>query len=237
MLSKMKILAIGDPHGKLPRNLSRLIFDKGVDLIICTGDYSKVKMISESKGVTNNKDPRVILKELSSFDFPILTLKGNMYNNRKYKKIFTREVNKYSNVNYKTTGKVNILKQSFILFDVIYEKHNSRINLALSLFNSNQKREKKLNKLLKENKNSILISHNPPYGYVDKACNGKHVGSKIILDAIKRYQPKYVFCGHIHEAKGKAKIGNTIVYNLGSNGDYIVVDTETNKLLDSNFLR
>jgi hypothetical protein len=26
------------------------------------------------------------------------------------------------------------------------------------------------------------------------------------LDYVKKYQPKYVFCGHIHEAKGKAII-------------------------------
>ena len=43
-----------------------------------------------------------------------------------------------------------------------------------------------------------------------------------MLDYIKKYQPKYVFCGHIHEGEGKAKIGKTEVYNLGVAGHKII---------------
>jgi Icc-related predicted phosphoesterase len=77
----------------------------------------------------------------------------------------------------------------------------------------------------------ILVSHHPPYGYLDKVSSkynppkpwiGKHAGSKTILDYIKKYQPKYVFCGHIHEGEGKAKIGKTEVYNLGVAGHKII---------------
>ncbi|HOC96745.1 MAG TPA: metallophosphoesterase [Candidatus Pacearchaeota archaeon] len=77
----------------------------------------------------------------------------------------------------------------------------------------------------------ILVCHQPPYGYLDKVSPkynppkdwiGKHAGSKVILDYIKKYQPKYVFCGHIHEGEGKAKIGKTEVYNLGVAGHKII---------------
>lgn len=69
----------------------------------------------------------------------------------------------------------------------------------------------------------ILVCHQPPYGYLDKVnfpgipagWKGKHAGSKAILEYIKKYQPKYVLCGHIHEGEGKAKIGKSQVYNLG----------------------
>jgi len=46
-------------------------------------------------------------------------------------------------------------------------------------------------------------------------------------------------CGHIHEAKGKAKIGRTPVYNLGERGDYAVFNIVKNKikLVESNFLK
>jgi len=72
----------------------------------------------------------------------------------------------------------------------------------------------------------IILCHQPPYGYLDKVnfsgvpkdWKGKHAGSKVILDYIKKYQPKYVFCGHIHEGEGYVKIGNTEVYNLGVAG-------------------
>lgn len=71
---------------------------------------------------------------------------------------------------------------------------------------------------------NILICHQPPYGYLDKVSGkygapkqwqGKHAGSKAILNYVKKHKPKYVFCGHIHEGEGKKKIGNTEIYNLG----------------------
>lgn len=71
----------------------------------------------------------------------------------------------------------------------------------------------------------ILLHHQPPYGFLDKVggkapkhWQGKHAGSKTILDYIKKKQPKYAFCGHIHEGEGNTKIGKTEVYNLGVGG-------------------
>ena len=81
----------------------------------------------------------------------------------------------------------------------------------------------------------ILVCHQPPFGILDevtgkynppKSWIGKHAGSKVILDYIKRAKPKYVFCGHIHEAKGKESIGETDIFNVGYNGDYLIVDID-----------
>jgi Icc-related predicted phosphoesterase len=78
----------------------------------------------------------------------------------------------------------------------------------------------------------ILLCHQPPYGILDKVgfpgapkhWIGKHAGSKAILNYIKKKNPKYVFCGHIHEGKGKKKLGKTEIYNVGSSGDYVFLD-------------
>jgi Icc-related predicted phosphoesterase len=72
----------------------------------------------------------------------------------------------------------------------------------------------------------ILLCHQPPYGYLDKVTakfapkdwQGKHAGSQTILRYIQSAQPRYVFCGHIHEGEGHKKIGKTDVYNLGVAG-------------------
>ena len=90
----------------------------------------------------------------------------------------------------------------------------------------------KARKILKNLRNlEILICHQPPYEFLDKVSGkygapkhfiGKHAGSKTILNYIKKYQPKYVFCGHIHEGEGKIKIGKTEVYNLGVAGYKII---------------
>jgi Icc-related predicted phosphoesterase len=76
----------------------------------------------------------------------------------------------------------------------------------------------------------VLVCHQPPFGFLDKVTwdkapkeyQGKHAGSKAILDYIKKHQPKFVFCGHIHEGEGFVKIGKTEIYNLGVAGHKIV---------------
>jgi Icc-related predicted phosphoesterase len=75
----------------------------------------------------------------------------------------------------------------------------------------------------------VLVTHVPPYGVLDTVNSniarpewtGRHAGSKAILQYIKRYQPGYVFCGHIHEAEGTEKLGQTSIYNLGKAGHWI----------------
>jgi Icc-related predicted phosphoesterase len=88
---------------------------------------------------------------------------------------------------------------------------------------SKKEREKHRKILNKMKKLDVLIIHQPPYGILDKVdfdeapkhWQGKHAGSKLFLSYIKREQPKYVFCGHIHEKEDSKKIGKTKVFNLG----------------------
>lgn len=62
----------------------------------------------------------------------------------------------------------------------------------------------------------ILISHSPPKGVVDRHISAGSIGSISVLDAIKRLQPRLVFCGHIHDCWGQTgKIDASQVANLG----------------------
>lgn len=90
-----------------------------------------------------------------------------------------------------------------------------------------KKESEKARRVLKRfGKIDILVCHQPPHGVLDKVdfpgvpkgWKGKHAGSKVILDYVKRFQPRYVFCGHIHEGEGKRKIGKSEVFNLGVGG-------------------
>jgi len=229
----MKILVIGDPHGKLPKNLDNLVKKNKVELIICTGDWAftpKKPWLEESwKNVKSSlvrKTAREVIKKITSFKIPVLTLKGNMFMSSGGKKFADKLIKNKINLIQKYNGKVKIKGQCFVFFDIIYEKHNLRKKneITIKMMKKNKIREEKLNKLLKENLDAILITHNPPYGVLDKTYDRKYVGSKIISKAIKKHQPKMVLCGHIHEAKGKAKIGKTEVYNVGHSGDYVLLD-------------
>ena len=71
----------------------------------------------------------------------------------------------------------------------------------------------------------VLVSHTPPRNtQLDKTSIGLHVGSLSVRKYIEERQPSIVFCGHIHEAKGREKIGKTVIVNPGPvrHGDYII---------------
>ena len=240
----MNILALGDPHGKLPKNLDFLIKKNKIEVIICVGDIppvpnafrkGKINYFSEEFTKKANKLFKGIIKKLCSYKKPVLILRGNMYLTGSRNKLTKNIFSNYKNLYYKKTGRLKIDGENFILFDMSFESYmyKKADSWMKRQFKLNSSREIKLNKLLKDLKEVILISHAPPFGCLDKTKKG-HRGSKIILRAIKKYHPKLVLCGHIHERKGKAKIGKTTIYNLGSEGNYAIIDTDKNKLVKSN---
>jgi len=67
----------------------------------------------------------------------------------------------------------------------------------------------------------VLVLHSPPKGYLDGA---RSLGSRALLDAIERVQPRVAVCGHIHESAGEeAQVGETRLFNLGPSGTWIEV--------------
>jgi Icc-related predicted phosphoesterase len=72
----------------------------------------------------------------------------------------------------------------------------------------------------------ILAPHAPPYNTkVDVVGSGTHVGSTAVRAFIEKYQPQLCLTGHIHEAVGTDRIGETIIVNPGMlrHGGYIKV--------------
>jgi len=62
----------------------------------------------------------------------------------------------------------------------------------------------------------ILVSHSPPRNTrLDITSRGKHVGSSSLRQFIEEKKPRMVFCGHVHEAMGIDRIGETILVNPG----------------------
>jgi Icc-related predicted phosphoesterase len=73
----------------------------------------------------------------------------------------------------------------------------------------------------------ILVSHSPPYGYVDKVIHEtdkygmplqdgpfiRHCGSKSLKKRILEIKPKLVVCGHIHCDAGITYLEDTIIAN------------------------
>ena len=72
----------------------------------------------------------------------------------------------------------------------------------------------------------IIISHQPPYGAGDTVMKTLHVGSKKLTEYLRKSSPVLCLSGHIHEAAGIFKVGQTTVVNPGSwrEGHYAVAE-------------
>ncbi len=65
----------------------------------------------------------------------------------------------------------------------------------------------------------VLVTHSPPLGVLDRSSTRKKLGSKAVLTAIKKHQPRLHVCGHIHDCWGQTEqIGSTAVVNAGPQG-------------------
>jgi len=73
----------------------------------------------------------------------------------------------------------------------------------------------------------IMVPHCPPRNSeVDCNASGVNVGSTAIRKWMDKVKPILIVCGHMHEARGQAKIGDTVVVNCGpaKNGNYVVAE-------------
>ena len=74
----------------------------------------------------------------------------------------------------------------------------------------------------------IAICHVPPRGtMLDRITNLRHAGSTAMRDFVRREQPRFFFCGHIHEAAGaQEKLGETSAMNVGRKGYLLDLDKQ-----------
>ena len=65
----------------------------------------------------------------------------------------------------------------------------------------------------------VLVSHTPPWNTAcDRTSSGLHVGSPSVRRFIEERKPGLCLCGHIHEAAGVDRMGETVVANPGPFG-------------------
>jgi Icc-related predicted phosphoesterase len=72
----------------------------------------------------------------------------------------------------------------------------------------------------------VLLSHYPPRGVVDETYSGCRGGLEAVRRLAEALRPRLLLCGHIHEARGAAWLGETLVVNAGPllEGSYAVVE-------------
>ncbi len=112
------------------------------------------------------------------------------------------------------------------------ETENKRI------ISKNKTFTEKLQRLFSKIKNrerAIVLAHDIPYGIFDIAelgpFKGRHIGDRIILEFLQKYQPLIYICGHMHEYQGLKYLNKTMVINPGAAqfGRFAVLELDNDK--------
>lgn len=62
----------------------------------------------------------------------------------------------------------------------------------------------------------IVITHGPPQGILDRCYDGREVGCQDLLERLQVVRPRLHLFGHIHEAYGQRKVGETLYVNAST---------------------
>jgi predicted phosphodiesterase len=62
----------------------------------------------------------------------------------------------------------------------------------------------------------VLVTHGPPHGILDHTAMGEDVGCEELASAVLRVRPRLHVFGHIHEAYGTMRVGETLYVNAST---------------------
>ena len=204
----MKIISFGDIHEDL-NNLTLLKNEmESADLVIVTGDLTNFN---------GRKEAERVIDEIMKYNENVLAQLGNLDQ---------PEVN-----DYLTEKGINLHRNGFIRDDIgIFGVGGSN----LTPFNTpTEFSEDEIETFLlegidkvKDAKFKIMVPHMPPKDTkIDIITAGAHVGSQSVRDFILKHKPDIALSGHIHEARGRDTIENTLAFNAGMfrEGGYVVI--------------
>ena len=187
----MNIYAVADIHGRQDR----------LDLIKNHVTLLKPDVLVIAGDITGHHEVLSLIGQLNDLPIPVLAVRGNM-DSQEVEKLLEQ----YPNISSLHKKKVTINGVSFVgLGGTIPVPFCSKICL----------REKRL---IEETdylieRDSVLVSHPPPYGTLDEGFGNLHAGSRGLRRLILEKQPRMLICGHIHERPGVAFLAKTIVVN------------------------
>lgn len=206
----MKFLVLTDLHGKKSAMdwINPLIKDEGIDCVLFLGD-----------AVENPEPPEESVKMLSMIECKrILAVQGNIDSPKMPECLGDVAENMHG-----------IGKQVGDAYIAGFGGSNPTIFNTPCEF-SEEEIFSKLDAISKDG--MILMVHAPAYGINDVIPAGFSVGSKSILEICKKYHPRLVLSGHIHESFGRQDIDGTVYVNPGpaKDGRAAIVSIDGDKM-------
>ncbi|MBM4055329.1 MAG: serine/threonine protein phosphatase [Planctomycetes bacterium] len=209
----MKIISFGDIHEDISKLAHMKQTIENADLVIISGDITNCHGKSHSEPV---------VKAVKKFKDKVYAQYGNMD---------MQEVN-----NYLTDIGINLHGRGYVIENVGIFGCGASNPTPFHTPSEISEDEITANLLkgfnmIKDAQWKIMVCHTPPKNTnIDTISNGMHVGSTAAREFIEKHKPHICISGHIHEAKGKDTIGDTVVLNAGMfrDGGYIEIDCNGN---------
>ena len=201
----INIICSGDFHGEIPAKMAEIVEKDEIDAALLTGDY--MPFFEADYWKTDE-----LMKFLGKLQIPIYMVHGNTdFLALESLSIWER---KHKNLHFIDWKRI-ILGNHWLV----------GVGIGEDWLYLGEKDIRVVERLVQiDPKRTILLSHYPPFGVVDFTLSDTHAGDGYLRRLIERYQPPLVICGHIHEAKGIDKIGDTLVVNPYN--DPIIIDLE-----------
>ncbi len=199
----MKILVLSDIHSQVEKLAEiRQNIPTEVDTALILGDLTNY----------GDKHPKEIIDIIGLEKF--YAIPGNLDD--------WRTLDELEELGVSIHGKkVRFGEVTLIGFGGGLEGHTGRI------LNNEEKIYTTLENILEGEEHVILATHLPPKDTsIDLGYNNEHLGSSAVRRIIEKYSPSIHLCGHIHNAKGETKIGNTLSINIGpaKEGNALLLD-------------
>ncbi len=164
---------------------SKVDVPKDVDAVFIAGDF------------TNAGNPEFAEDVLKGIEVDVLAVPGNMDKKEVLRILEDKGVSVHEKVvDFKGYRVMGFGGSSTTPFGTPMEFEDSEIERRISGLDAD-----------------IALFHDTPHGLFDW-IGDKSVGSKAIRKWIEEKKPKLVFCAHIHEHKGVAKLGETLLVKV-----------------------
>jgi hypothetical protein len=218
----LDLLVIGDNHGDIENMITytEKLGSLKFDVIVYMGDFTD---LNTPKGFKQKDIVTILIEELRLLEKPILAIPGN----NDIKEV----VDLIEKENISIHGKGKIIDGFGF-----YGFGGAKTPFATPFEPTEEELKNGLEKAhsqAKTSKNTIQITHNPPYNTkMDIIRVGAHVGSRVVRSFIEDKKPILALSAHIHESRGVDMLGNTFLLNPGkfAEGYFGLIKIENDKV-------
>jgi Icc-related predicted phosphoesterase len=211
----MRILLFGDIHEDLSR-LPEMADDlRGADLVILHGD------------LTNNGGgdrARAVVEKVRGYCRQVLAQPGNMDRDAAARYLVEEGISLHGRgYRFDRVGVFGVGGSNRTPFGTPTEYTEEELEAAMRRALDD----------VRDAPVKLLVSHAPPHETaLDVVGGGAHVGSVSVREFILRERPAICVSGHIHEARGEDRLGETRLFNTGAfgRGGYVEVTVDEDGL-------